>query len=224
MKETNIQSQIDALDRKLDLILEHIHQQKMNTSMVEDLVSDLSIVGKDAYDSTVAELDKRQIEIDPAQVTELAIVFLRNIENIKNMMNMLEMAVDLGKEVGPIANHAIIDLTRGMAELEEKGYFAFAKEFLPIIDNIVTGFTPKDIRELASSIVPILTTLKEMTQPDVLNTMTNAVKVFNSIETENVPSYSLWKVIREMNTPEMKKALGFAVTFMKNVSKDKYEN
>ena len=65
MKETNIQSQIDALDRKLDLILEHIHQQKMNTSMVEDLVSDLSIVGKDAYDSTVAELDKRQIEIDP---------------------------------------------------------------------------------------------------------------------------------------------------------------
>jgi uncharacterized protein YjgD (DUF1641 family) len=91
---------------------------------------------------------------------------------------------------------------------------------MPILDNIVTGFKPEDIKELANSIVPILTTLKQMTQPELLNTMSNAVKVFNSLETENIPSYSIWKVMREMNSPEMQKALGFGVTFMKNVSKE----
>jgi len=56
MKEKNIQLQIDALDKKLDLILGYVHQQKLDTTVVEDLVSDLSIIGKDVYDSTVEEL------------------------------------------------------------------------------------------------------------------------------------------------------------------------
>jgi len=220
MEDKNIQSQIDALDKKLDLILGYVHQQKLNSTVVEDLVSDLSIIGKDVYDSTVIELDKRQVELDPAELTDLGITFLRNIGNIKKVMNMLEMAMDLGDELGPIANEVIIDFTKSMSKFEQKGYFAFFKEVGPIFDNIVTGFTPKDLRELADSIVTILSIVKEMTQPEVLGTMENAIKAFNSMETESVPSYSIWRVMKEMNSPEMKKALGFGITFMKNVSKD----
>jgi len=188
--------------------------------MVEDLVGDLSIIGKDAYDSTVIELDKRQVEIDPSELTGLAVSFLRNIGNIKTVMDTLEMAVDLGKEVGPIANEVILDFTKQMHSLEQKGYFDFIREIGPVIDNVVKGFSPQDIKELANNIVPILAIIKEMTQPEVLNTVQNAMKAFNSMETETVPSYSVWKLMREMNSPEMKKALGFGITFMKNVSKD----
>jgi len=220
MEDKNIQSQINALDKKLDLILGYVNQQRLNATVVEDLVSDLGIIGKDMYDSTVVELDKRQIEIDPAELTDLAVTFLRNIGNIKLVMNTLEMAVDLSKEVGPIANEVIIDFTKQLNTFEQKGYFAFFKEIGPIMDNIVTGFTPEDLRELADSIVSILSIIKEMTQPEVLGTMENAIKAFNSMETESVPSYSIWRVIKEMNSPEMKKALGYGITFMKNVSKD----
>ncbi|MCB0665842.1 MAG: DUF1641 domain-containing protein [Saprospiraceae bacterium] len=220
MKEENLEIRIDALDKKLDLVLEYVNRQRLNSVMVEDLVNDLSLVGKDAYDSTVAALDNRQVEIDPSQLTDLAISVLRNIGNIKLILDTMEMAVDLGKEVGPIANEVIIDFTRQLNILEERGYFRFFKEFIPILDNVVQGFTPKDIRELADSVVSILRTLKEVTQPEVLNTLNNAIKAFNSMETESVPSYSVWKLIREMNSPEMKKALGYGVTFMKNVSRD----
>lgn len=220
MKEQNLETRIDALDKKLDLVLEYVNKQRLNSVMVEDLVNDLSIIGKDAYDSTVAELDKRQVELDPSQLTDLAVSFLRNLGNIKLMLDTLEMAVDLSKEVGPIANEVIIDFTKQLNIFEEKGYFKFFKEFMPILDNIVAGFSPQDIRELADSIVSILQTLKEVTQPEVLSTMNNAIKAFNSMETESVPSYSIWKLMREMNSPEMKKALGYGVTFMKNVSKD----
>ena len=220
MEEKNIQSQIDALDKKLDLILGYVHQQKLNSNVVEDLVSDLTIIGKDAYDSTVEELDKRQVELDPSELTGLAVSFLRNIGNIKLMMDTLEMAVDLSKEVGPIANEVIIDFTKQMNTFEQKGYFAFFKEVGPILDNIVAGFSPQDLRELADSIVSMLSIVKDMTQPEVLGTMQNAVRAFNSMETESVPSYSIWRVMKEMNSPEMKKALGYGITFMKNVSQD----
>ncbi|MGI9531740.1 DUF1641 domain-containing protein [Lutimonas sp.] len=220
VEDTNVQMQIDALDKKMDLILGYVQQQNLQTKMVEDLVSDLSIVGKDAYDSTVAELDKRQVELDPSELTGLAVSFLRNVGNIKTVMDTLEMAVDLGKEVGPIANEVIIDFTKQMHSLEQKGYFDFIREIGPVIDNVVKGFSPEDIKELANSIVSILSIVKEMTQPEVLNTMQNAIKAFNSMETESVPSYSVWKLMKEMNSPEMKKALGYGITFMKNVSKD----
>lgn len=220
MEDKNIQMQIDALDKKLDLILGYVHQQKLQANMVEDLVGDLSIIGKDAYDSTVMELDKRQVELDPSELTGLAVSVLRNIGNIKTVMDTLEMAVDLGKEVGPIANEVIIDFTKQMNNLEQKGYFDFIREIGPVIDNVVKGFSPQDLKELANSIVSILSIIKEMTQPEVLNIMKNAIKAFNSMETESVPSYSVWKLMREMNSPEMKKALGYGITFMKNVSKD----
>jgi len=219
-EEINVQMQIDALDKKMDMILGYVQQQNLQSKMIEDLVSDLSIIGKDAYDSTVAELDKRQVELDPSELTGLAVSVLRNVGNIKTVMDTLEMAVDLGKEVGPIANEVIIDFTKQMNQLEQKGYFDFIREIGPVIDNIVKGFSPQDIKELANSIVSMLSIVKEMTQPEVLNTMQNAIKTFNSMETESVPSYSVWKLMREMNSPEMKKALGYGITFMKNVSKD----
>ena len=46
----------------------------------------------------------------------------------------------------------------------------------------------------------------------------NAVKVYSSLEMESVPSYSIWKLMRELNKPEMKKGLGFMVTFLKNMA------
>lgn len=221
MEEKNIQSQIDTLDKKLDLILSYVNQQRLNSTVVEDLVKDLSIIGKDVYDSTVEELDKRQVELEPSELTDLAISFLRNIGNIKKMLNLLEMGMDLTKEVGPIANEVIIDFTKQLNIYNEKGYFEFMKELMPIMDNIVQGFSPKDLRKLADSVVSIVSIVKEMTQPEVLGTVENAIKVFNSMETESVPSYSIWRVMKEMNSPEMKKALGFGITFMKNVSRDR---
>ena len=220
MEEKNIQSQIDALDKKLDLVLGYVQQQRKDTIVVEDLVSDLSIIGKDVYDSTVEELDKRQIEIDPSVLTDLAVTMLKNIGNFKTVMNLFEMAFDFAEEAGPIANEVIIDFTKQLQVYNQKGYFSFFKELGPILDNIVTGFTPEDLKQLADSIVSILSIIKEMTQPEVLGTMENAVKAFNSMETESVPSYSIWRVMKEMNSPEMKKALGYGITFMKNVSKD----
>jgi len=224
MEEKNIQAQIDALDKKMDRILDYVNRQRQNSLVVEDLISDLSIIGKDAFDSTVDELDKRQVEIDPSELTDLAITMLRNVGNFRMIMNTFEMAVDLSKELGPIANEAIIDFTKQMAEFEKKGYFEFAKEIMPIMDNIVAGFTPEDMHDLADNIVLILTALKDITQPKMLKALDNAVNLYSSVDSTDVPSYSVWRLLREMNSPEMKKAIGFAVTFLKNMSSSQQKN
>ena len=220
MEDKNINSRIDALESKIDLILEYVNQQRLSATVVEDLTADLGIIGKDFYDTAVEELDKRQVEIDPEEVTDLLISFARNIKHFKVLMNTLEMAFDLVDEIGPMANEAIIDFTKQLAIFEQKGYFEFFKNIFPIIDNVVTGLSPQDLKDLADNIMGIVNTIKDITQPDMLKSINNAVTVYSSIETENIPSYSLLRFIREINSPEMKKAMGFGITFLKNMSKD----
>ena len=219
MNETNINDRINALDRKLDLVLDYVNQQRLKSEAIEDLISDVSIIGKDLYDNSVIELENQSVEIDPDQVRRLGINLIKNIGNFNDVMELFGSTIDLFKEVGPIANEAVIDLTKKLHKYEEKGYFEFFAELGRMFDIIITSFTREDIRMLADNIVLILQTVKNMTQPEMLNAFNNAVKVYGSLEIKNIPQYSLWKVLREMRTPEMKSAIGFMITFMKNLSK-----
>lgn len=76
----------------------------------------------------------------------------------------------------------------------------------------------EDVRLLADNIVIIMDTMKNLTQPDMLNAMNNAVNIFKGLDPTNVPEYSVWKMIREMNSPEMKRGMGFIITFLKNLT------
>jgi len=65
----------------------------------------------------------------------------------------------------------------------------------------------------------MMETVKSMTQPDMLEAMNNGLVVYKSMETKDIKEYSLWKAFRAMNSPEMKRSLGFMITFMQKLSK-----
>jgi len=214
----NTTKQIAELNKKVDMILEYVNQQRLKSHAIDDLMSDASIIGKDVYDSTVKALDEHEVVLEPDELRELGIRLAQNVGNFNTMLDTMGSAMDLMKDVGPIANEVIIDATKALHEFEQKGYFEFMKEFGAIIDNIVTHYGVNDVRMLADNMVTILDTVKNLTQPDMLKSIDTAVRVFANMETENVPEYSIFRVIREINKPEMKKAWGFLFTFLKNMS------
>jgi uncharacterized protein YjgD (DUF1641 family) len=134
------------------------------------------------------------------------------------ILGSFESIIDLMKDVGPVAKEVGYDVIGKFHKFEQKGYFEFLKEASKILDNIVLHYSVDDIRMLADNIVTILDTLKNLTQPDMLQAMNNAVNIFKDLDPTNVPEYSIWKLMKEMNSPEMKRGIGFFVTFMKNLS------
>jgi uncharacterized protein YjgD (DUF1641 family) len=92
---------------------------------------------------------------------------------------------------------------------------------IKIIENIVTHFSAEDVKLLADNVVTILETVKNMTQPEMLKAINNAVNVYKNLDVDNIEEYSLWKAFRELRSPEMRKGIGFIMTFLKNVSKEK---
>ena len=220
MTEQKIQQQIDDINRKLDIILEEVFAQKQSRETISDLADDLSLVGKDVFKNTVIELDKAGVELDSDALKGTGIRLIRNIDNINEFLDTLESINDFLKDVTPIARQVGLDTIQKMNELDQKGYIDFFKELSKVLENIISHFSVQDVRDLSDNVVTILETVKEMTQPDMLSAMDNAVNVFKNLDTKDIPEYSLWKAMKEMRSPEMKKGLGFMITFLKNLAKE----
>ena len=143
---------------------------------------------------------------------------LRNTNTITGIIEQLESALDFYQDVKPISKNLFNDALEGLNDLDRQGYFAFFKEMTTIANNIVTHFSAEDVRLLADNIVTILETMKSLTQPEMLKAVNNATTVFKSLDPDDIEEYSVWKLIKEMNSPEIKRGLGFLISFLKNVS------
>lgn len=220
----DIQGQIDTINKKLDMLLEGMKLQQQKREETEDLVKDLSIVGNDMFKTAVVELDKAGVELDTEALMGLGFKALRNIKTIYELFDALESANDFLKDAGPIVQDAGLTAIRYLNEFEQKGYFEFIRESGRIMDNIVTTYSKEDMRLLADNIVMILDTVKNMTQPNMLKAMNNAVSIYQHMDMDEIPEYSMWKAMKELRTPEMKKGIGFFITFLKSLSNQQGKN
>jgi uncharacterized protein YjgD (DUF1641 family) len=218
MSESEMQMQINEINRKLDLIIEDRAVQKQNQDAVIDLVDDLSIVGKDAFSSMVDGLDNAGIELDGDSIKYLVMGFIRNIENINTLMMTLENVMDLVKDAGPIIKEVGIDAVEKFKEIDDRGYFELLKQFTKAIDNVMSKFTREDIEGLGDKIESVLNTLLVIIDPAFMSKIEMFVQTYKDIDHENIPSYSIWKVAREFNKPDMKKSIGFIMTFLKEIN------
>lgn len=220
MAQDNIQEQINEINRKLDIVLEEVMAQRETRQTVEDLTTDLTRVGTDVFKSTVTELDNAGVELDGEAVKQLMLKLVRNVGTINEVFEMLESATDLVKDLTPVMHQAGLDGIKLMNEFEQKGYFDFIRESGKILDNVVAHFSIEDVQMLADNIVSILETVKGLTQPEMLRAVNSGLVVYKSIQIRNVEEYSLWRAMKEMNSKEMRRSLGFMITFLKNISSE----
>ncbi len=220
MEDKNIQNQINEINKKLDLILEEIDLQRRHRREMEDLKDDLTRVGKDLFQTAVVELEEVHDALNTGDMLALGKKLLRNVNNISKTIEQLESLRDFLKDFSPISRESIIDLMYKLDEFDRKGYFQFFKEFGTVLDNIVTSFTVDDVKALGDNIVTILNTVKNLTQPDMLHAINNAVNVYKKLDIEVEGDISYVKLLKQFNTPEMRRGLAFGITFLKSLAEE----
>jgi uncharacterized protein YjgD (DUF1641 family) len=224
MKETNISTvkvdnKLEILNEKLDIILDELDLQKRRRAQVDDLMKDVTIIGKDLFETTVSRLDKAGIEVNGDDLEKLLLKIIRNISTFNILLDTFESANDLIKDLSPVIRQAGLDLIKKLHDLEEKGYFVFFNELLNILDRVVTHFKAEDLRMLADNIVIILETVKNLTQPDMLKSINNAMSIYKDVYTEEIKEVSMFKAFRMMNSKDGKRAMGFIMTLLMNMAR-----
>jgi uncharacterized protein YjgD (DUF1641 family) len=218
MEEVKTQTQIDEINSKLDIILEEIELQKKHRREMEDLKEDLFRVGKDVYETAVTELEEVHDHIKTGDIVHLGKKLLRNVNNLNRAFDQLESTRDFLNDVSPLVRESIIDMMNKMDELDRKGYFQFIKELRKAGDNVVTSFTPNDVKLLGENIVTILNTIKNLTQPEMLGAINNAIAVYKNIDVRVEEKVSLFSLMKEVNSPEVKRGLAVGLKFLKNLA------
>ncbi|MCR4416457.1 MAG: DUF1641 domain-containing protein [Ignavibacteria bacterium] len=218
MENKELQLQLEEINKKLNVIMEEIELQRKHRQEMQDLKDDLMRVAKDVYLTSLDELEQVHDYLKTGDIMHLFKKLLRNVNNLTKLFEQLENLRDFAKDFGLISKGMSIDLMNKLDELDRKGYFAFLKETQKIFDNIVTSFTVDDVKALGDNIVTILNTIKNLTQPDMLHAVNNALNVYKKLDIEVKEDISILKLVKELNHPETKKALYFALQFLKSLS------
>ena len=224
MEAVVTQNQIDEISQKLDTILEEIDLQKKHRKMMEDLKDDLYRVGKDLYETAIVELEEVHDHLNTGDILHLGKKLLRNVNNLSRAFDQMEGARDFLRDVSPLVRESILDLMKKLDEFDRKGYFQFAKEIQKAADNVVTSFTADDVKNLGDNIVTILNTIKNLTQPDMLQAINNAVAVYKNIDIKVDEKVSMMSLLKELNSPEVKRGLAVGLKFLRNLAAIENQN
>ena len=218
MNDSSLQAQIDAINLKLDRILEEVELQQRHRREIEDLKEDLMRVGKDVYQTALVELEDVHDSLSTGDIAYLGRKVLRNVNTITATFEQLESLRDFLRDAAPLARESIITLMDRLDEFDRKGYFAFMKEMGTVFDRVVTSFSVEDVKALGDNIVAMLTTVKNLTQPEMLHTINNAMAVYKNLDVAVQHDVSFMDLVREFNSPEAKKGLAYALRVIKAVA------
>lgn len=220
--ENNLQQQIDELNRKMDLVLELLGKQQQRSEVVEDLVEDLNIVVKDAFQTAVDELAVQNIKIDGEDVRYLAFKLLRNVKTFGELMDMLESLMDFLHDIGPVVHDAGIAFTKTLDDLDKKGYFSYLKQLGMLAADFKEHVTEEDIIRLRESMPAIGLMLRSLTQPKVMNALAEITQTLSAMEMdEKIDNKSLIGLARQLSKPEVRRVLSFSLRVIGELGKTK---
>lgn len=221
MTDVQLQDQINQVNQKLDLILESVELQKRSREELDDLVQDAGIVVKDVFHQSVTILEKAEVDLDHNGIPMLLIKVLQNIDTFREMLEMLESARDFMKDVSPILHQAGLDAVNKMHELEQKGYIEYAGELLSFMERFTRAFTVDDLRNLGNNLDQMMGIVRNATHPDVIAALNRATRALaETSRDDKIDNKSLFGLLREMNSPDVRKSLAYALRLLKAVNRE----
>lgn len=221
MEEQDLSLQISELSKKIDFLIEEVAIQKAKRQEMEDLLEDMKIIGKDVFDTAVLELDKAGIEPDRECVARLGLNIMRNVSNFNDMLATLQSFNDFFKDFTPILRQMGLDTIHKLAEFEQKGYFEYIRSLGNTAETIMRNFSPNDINNLNKNIPVIIDIFKNIVTDDNLIALKNITETVATINMDDeIDNKSLYKIYKELKSPEVRKTISFMLRMIKEIVKN----
>ncbi len=214
-----INAKLDALAEEIAVLREQVQAERQRREELADLQRDLKPILDEMYEQAVVHLEEVSEYVQLEDVLRLVMRLLRHTRDLEQLLMQLESLQDLMRDVEPIVHGAMDVATEKLDEMDKKGYFAFMQEGIRILDNIVTGFSPEDVRLLADNIVLILNTVKQLTQPDVMQLLQELADTYREVERHPERlDISTFGLLRQMRDPEVRRGLALTMQMLRLIS------
>jgi uncharacterized protein YjgD (DUF1641 family) len=163
------------------------------------------------------ELESLSDDVTVEDAVQLARTLARAVPTMEALLRQLESISALGDEIVPLAAPAMATVTSTLQELDDKGYFTFAKGGADIVDKVVTSFSEDDIDALGDNVVLILNTVKEMTQPEVMTLLQRTALTAQDVDDDFAEAPSTFALLKQMRDPQTRRGLGRVMAMLRTI-------
>ena len=213
---TELTQKIDMLAEQVAYLTEQARIAEQARQSREELMETMLPVAKDAMRLTSEQMEDVQEYLDPEDLVRMLKKLVRHGPQIEMLVDQLDSLTDLLDVARPMLREGVDKATAMAGEFEKKGYFTFAQGGMRVMDNVVTSFGADDVNRLGDNIVLILNTVKDMTQPEIMNFLRNTLLVASK-EVEKPVSTSFLDLYRQMQDPAVRRGLALTMRVLKVV-------
>jgi uncharacterized protein YjgD (DUF1641 family) len=210
-----LEAKIDALTEQVAFLAREAEMAKRRREVWSDLQSDLMPIAGDVLQVVERELDELSADVRLGDFADLLRRLIRVAPILDQALVYLEMFGDLATDLLPLSDQAMDVLTDKLVDLDQKGYFGFAKSSLRIVDRVVAGFSEEDVDALGDNVVLILETIKEVTQPEMMAAMHHMIgavqKQQAQMASESDKPPSLFHLAKRLRDPEVRRGMNRAL-------------
>jgi hypothetical protein len=209
------EDRIAELDRKLDFIVEEIAHLKRVRNSAEDLVADLTLVGKDAMSDVVEALSSARLR--PREIVHLAKTALTNAQLLEAALQQLQSAADFVEDAQPIVCDLFGKAVAASQSLQQKGHFDAASAGLRVTDALVSSHSAADWRQVEASVPYLVGFLRELTRPEVLQALEAMIHGFGRVQATMDVDKPFFALARDMRSADARRGMAILVEFLKVV-------
>jgi uncharacterized protein YjgD (DUF1641 family) len=206
----DLNRKMDSLATQVAYLTEQAQISERGRQNRSELVENMMPIARDVMQMASDQLEEVEEYIEVEDLLRLVKKVARHRPQIEMLVDQIDTVTDLIEVIGPITREALDKAILVLGDLEQKGYFKFPRSAVRMIDNVVTSFTEDDVDRLGDNIVLILNTIKDMTQPEIMNFLRNTFLVAEK-EVEKPIAISYLALIRQMQDPAVRRGLGLTM-------------
>lgn len=214
-----IEERLDRMAMQLEVLTDEVMRQRASRERWSELTEVMTPIASQAMETASTELEDIDLTLD--DLARFARTMATALPTLEALMAQLPMVTELVDIAVPMAR-PIMDMgTERLAILDDRGYFDIARSGLGVLDRVVTSFSEEDVEALGDNIVLILQTVREMTQPEVMQmfqrTFTTVQEGEHAEASEPPGAFAL---LKEMRNPEVRRGLNKALHMLRSLGEE----
>ncbi len=208
-----LHTKIDLLTTQVGYLTEQLEEQRKRQRELVELKQDMVPIVNHMIKLSIDELAEIGNDFQAEDLLYLLKRMLRNTNNLVLLLERLEGLMGMADETKLLGRQVFNQTVEALDEMEQKGYFAFARGMGYVTERIISEFGEEDVQALGDNIVTILTTVRNMTQPEVLGLANNMVGAMHEEPEEK--DLSTWQLLRELSDPKVRKGMARMLNLVK---------
>ena len=186
---------------------------------LKELQSDISPLLNSAFKIFIDELGTVESGFQLEDFWELLKRVMRSMRNITYGLEQMEAIINLWHDIEPMLKSTIPNFINYLDNLERKGVFRTYVSMLEVRAKVAAHYSAEEISSLGDSFVLLLSMLKKLSSPEMINFMNRILELPMEIKLEEVKPLGPLGILSSMRNKETQQGIAVALELTKALGK-----